>query len=167
MNNDKLMYIEEFGLLFDQMGVTRMAGRVFGYLIVSDEEAVSFNQIKDALQASKGSISGTLKQLRQMGMIEALSLPGDRKTYFRISNIQIGDILKSRIKQFTQFAEILERGIELKAKEDKTHHWLSEASTFYNWAGDQIEEIIDQWDNDKEKIMSRYHEKREPTSKEL
>ena len=159
MNHDKLEYIEEFGLMFDQMGITRMAGRVFGYLIVCDKDAVSFSQIKDALQASKGSISGTMKQLQQIGMVEAVSLPGDRKTYFRISKMQIGDILKSRIKQFTAFAELLESGNRIKERDDDTSKWLTEASVFYNWVGDQMNEIISQWENDKEKIMSQYYEK--------
>ncbi len=166
MNHDKLKYIEEFGLMFEQMGITRMAGRVFGYLIVCDEDAVSFSQIKDALQASKGSISGTMKQLQQIGMVEAVSLPGDRKTYFRISEMQISDILKSRIKQFTAFAELLERGSRIKNREDNTSIWVTEASVFYNWVGDQMNEIIHQWENDKKKIMSRYYEDENSTSKE-
>lgn len=160
MNIDKLRYIEDTGLLFDQFGLTRMAGRVFGYLIVCDEDHVSFHQIKESLQASKGSISGTMKQLQQMGMVEALSLPGDRKTYYRISKVQIGEILRARVEQFINLADILDRGGQLKDREDETSIWLTEASTFYNWIGDRIDDIINQWEIDKDKIIRQYHEDR-------
>lgn len=161
MENDKLMYIEETGLLFDQFGLTRMAGRVFGYLVVCDEDYVSFDQIREALQASKGSISGTMKQLQHTGMTEAVSLPGDRKTYYRISQMQIGEIVQSRIEQFIKLADIFEKGETLKKREDDTSEWLTEASTFYYWIGDRMNEIIEQWENDKDKIIHQYHENRE------
>ncbi len=164
MNNDKLTYIEESGLLFDKLGMTRMAGRVFGYLIVCDEDAVSFDQIRETLQASKGSISGTMKQLQQIGMAEAVSLPGDRKTYYRVSKIKIGDILKERIALFMQLADHLDKGNQLKLETDDTSEWLIEASTFYNWVGDRFEEIIKHWEAEKDNIIRDYHGNKQENS---
>lgn len=164
MDNEKLMYIEECGLLFDKLGLTRMAGRAFGYLVVCDEDHVSFDQIREALKASKGSISGTMKQLVQTGMAEALSLPGDRKTYYRISKVKIGDLIRQRIGQFTELAEILQKGDDLKERDDDTSDWLTEASIFHYWIGDQLDGIIKQWENDKQKIIHQYHENRKEHS---
>ncbi|WP_069130014.1 GbsR/MarR family transcriptional regulator [Rhodohalobacter halophilus] len=157
MENEKQMYIEECGLLFEKLGLTRMAGRAFGYLVVCDEDHVSFKQIQEALKASKGSISGTMKQLVQTGMAEAVSLPGDRKTYYRISKIKIGDMIRQRISQFIELADTLQKGDDLKNREDETSGWLTEASTFYYWIGDQLDGIIKTWENEKQKIIQQYH----------
>ncbi len=164
MDNEKLMYIEECGLLFDKLGLTRMAGRAFGYLVVCDEDHVSFEQIREALKASKGSISGTMKQLVQTGMAEAVSLPGDRKTYYRISKVKIGDLIRQRISQFTELAETLQKGDELKERDDDTSDWLTEASTFHYWIGDQLDGIIKQWENEKQHIIQQYHANKEEHS---
>ncbi len=154
MDKDKLTFIEESGLMFEQMGMTRMIGRVFGYLMVCDENAVSFDQIREALGASKGSISGTTRQLIQIGLIEPVSLPRDRKTYFRITKIELGNLLKTRFQLFAKFADTLAKGRELKKKDDDVAQWLLEASTFYHWIGGEIEGIIEKWHRNKEQIIN-------------
>jgi len=155
MNNQKLSYIEESGILFEQLGMTRMAGRVFGYLVVSDKSEVSFDDIRKTLEASKGSISGTTKQLITIGLIEPITKTGDRKTYFRISKMNVGTILKSRIEMFTKFSVILKKGNDLKEKEDHVSAWLHEISSFYDWLGGAIEEVLDRWEVEKKQVLNK------------
>ncbi len=154
MDNEKLNYIEESGLAFEIFGMTRMAGRIFGYLIVSDKEAVSFDDIREALDASKGSISGTTKQLLGVGFIEPVSLPGDRKTYYRISKSNIGAILKGRTALFLKFSALLEKGVDLKInKDDDITAWLHEMAAFYRWLAARIEHLLNSWEEEKEVFM--------------
>jgi DNA-binding transcriptional regulator GbsR (MarR family) len=155
MDDQKLTYIEETGIVFEQFGMTRMAGRIFGYLIVSDKDAVSFDNIKEVLNASKGSISGTTKLLINAGLVEPVSLPGDRKTYYRPNRMKVGGILKERIQLFTKFADVLTKGRNLKSREDEMTDWLLEISTFYNWIGDEIDKIIEKWEVEKEEIIKQ------------
>lgn len=135
--------------------MTRMAGRALGYLLVCDKNAVSFDEIRKALNASKGSISGTTKQLINLGMVEQVSLPGDRKTYYRISRTKVGTILKARVNQFTKLADTFEKGIGVKNREDDVSEWLEEISAFYKWVGIEIEVIIDKWEVKKDEIIQR------------
>ncbi|REL38949.1 hypothetical protein DYD21_03060 [Rhodohalobacter sp. SW132] len=164
MNKKKLEYIENTGLMFEAFGMTRMSGRFFGYLVVNDKDAASFNDIKEALNASKGSISGTSSQLLNAGLIEQVSLPGDRKTYYRLSKDRVGSILKARTKLFEQFAKTLVEGRSLKNREDDVSEWLLEISTFYSWIGDQIDETLEEWEKNKKEIIKKKrseYEKRE------
>lgn len=155
MNREKEKYLEEIGLLFDQMGMTRMSGRAFGYLIVCDEEHVSFEQIRQALQASKGSISMTMKQLLHTGFVETMGLPGDRKTYYRISGVEIGKMLQSRMQFMDKFSNALMKGKALKDKQDKVSRWLEETSVFYDWVEHKMSETIAEWEEKKEMIMKK------------
>ena len=75
-------FVEDFGLLFEKMGHTRMTGRVYGLLLLAENERLSFHDIVEKLQASKSSISVTLKTLEQVGFIRSVSVPGDRKNVF-------------------------------------------------------------------------------------
>ena len=156
MNKEKLIYTEETALMFEKLGMTRMAGRVFGTLIVSKQESLSFDQICETLDASKGSISGTTKQLVEIGLIEPVSLPGDRKTYYRITKIELGDLLKSRMQMFSKFSENLTKGRSLRDKEDEVSQWLLEASTFYSWIGSEMDQVIDKWHDQKDEIIKQY-----------
>lgn len=155
MDRKKLSFIEETGLLFESAGMTRMAGRIFGYLLVCDEDAVSFNQIQEILDASKGSISTNLKQLANTELIELVSIPGDRKTYYRASQIQIGDILKSRTGLMKSFADVFTKANELKTRKDDVSEWLVESSSFYEWMEDQLDEIMIRWENEKDEILKQ------------
>jgi DNA-binding transcriptional regulator GbsR (MarR family) len=159
MDKAKLAYIEETGLVFEGFGMTRMAGRILGYLLVCDEDEVSFDEIRKALHASKGSISGTTKLLINVGMVEQVSLPGDRKTYFRISRTKVGTILRARISQFETLSKTFSKGRQLKTREDEVSEWLNEISSFYKWVGHEIESIIDRWEDEKNEIIQRDKEK--------
>lgn len=156
MDEKLLSYIEENGILFERLGMTRMAGRVFGYLIVSDKTEASFDEIRLALKASKGSISGTTKQLINTGLIQPVSLPGDRKTYYRLNKIEVGKILESRIQLFVKFSEMTSKGAGLRKGKDELTDWLKEISTFYDWVGGEIKGIIRKWEKEKEKIIENY-----------
>lgn len=156
MDKQQLNYIEECGILFEQFGMTRMAGRIFGYLIVSDKQEASFNDIRDALKASKGSISGTTNQLINAGFLEPVSLSGDRKTYYRLNRIEVAKLLEARLQLFEKFSELTSKGRKLKKKSDDISDWLIEISTFYDWIGDQIISVIQKWEDEKYKIINYY-----------
>lgn len=153
MGKGKLTFIEESGLMFEQFGMTRMIGRVFGYLLVCDQDQVSFDNIRKTLGASKGSISGTTRQLVQIGLIEPVSLPGDRKTYFRLTKLELGQLLKSRMELFKKFSKTLTKAMEVKERDDSVADWLLEASVFYSWVGGQMDEVIDKWHKEKDRII--------------
>jgi len=157
MTDEKLTYIEEAGIYFEMLGMTRMAGRVFAFLLVIDRDVASFDEIREALQASKGSISMTLKQLQAIRFVEPVSLPGDRKTYFRAGKIPIGPLLRERLRMMQNFSRLLERAHELKGREDGVSEWLLETATFYRWIQDRMEEMIDRWDSEHMEIIASIH----------
>jgi len=159
MMKDKLIYTEEAALIFEKLGMTRMAGRVFGTLVVSEKESLSFDEIRLTLDASKGSISSTTRQLTQIGLIEPLSLPGDRKTYYRVTKIELGEMLKSRMQMFAKFSKILKKGCSMRKQEDEISNWLLEASTFYSWVGGEMDQVIDKWHQQKDEIINRHQQK--------
>ncbi len=159
MDEKRLNYIEESGILFEHMGMTRMAGRVFGYLVVSDKSEASFDDIRLALKASKGSISGTTKQLINAGLLQPVSLPGDRKTYYRLNRIEVGKLLEGRLNLFVEFSKMIFKGRSLKKSDDDISDWLQELTTFYDWVGDEIRGIIQKWENEKDKIIDNYENK--------
>lgn len=153
MNKEKLKHIEQSALLFEQTGMTRMAGRIFGYLLICDEDAVSFDQIRKTLQASKGSISTNLKQLVNTGLIEQTTFPGDRKTYYRASQMHIGDIMSRRLNLMEKFVNLFSQARKLKTREDDVSEWLHETACFYQWMEERMEELMDRWEQEKEEIL--------------
>ena len=75
-------FVEEMGQYLASYGMTPMAGRMWGWLLISDPPEQTAAEIAEALQASRGAISGTARILASAGMIRRTTRRGDRREYF-------------------------------------------------------------------------------------
>lgn len=90
-----------------------MAGRIFGWLLISNPPHQSMDQLVEVLQASKGSVSTMTRLLIQVSLIERLSLPGQRRDYFQIRPHAWSQMIKQRLVQITAFREMADKGLKL------------------------------------------------------
>lgn len=77
-------FVEQMGGYFESNGLTRLAGRLLGWLLVCEPERQSSEELATALGASSGGISTNARMLIQFGYLERLGIAGDRRTYFRL-----------------------------------------------------------------------------------
>lgn len=104
-------FVEEFGLFFERSGLPRMAGRILGWLLVAEPPHESMNDLAEALQASKGSISNMTRFLIEMGLLERVSLPGERRDYFRIPGHAWLRVMERKMSELTHVRELTERAL--------------------------------------------------------
>jgi DNA-binding transcriptional ArsR family regulator len=74
-------FVESMGLFWESEGLPRIAGRLFGFLIVQSEPC-SLDDLAAALGVSKASISTDSRRLEQLGLITRVGKPGDRRDYY-------------------------------------------------------------------------------------
>jgi DNA-binding transcriptional regulator GbsR (MarR family) len=157
MNDERQLeeqrFVEEVGMVFEQTGLPRMAGRILGWLIISDPPHQSTDQLTQALMASRGSISTMTRLLIQIGLIERLGLPGVRHDYFRLrsdaSQRMIRRGLEDEIKMVRQFAE---RGLELLAdKTTVTRTRLEEMRDVYAFLEREFPALLERWEEEHKK----------------
>ena len=113
--------VEEIGRYFDKEGFQPIAGRILGLLMVMDKEQYTFEEIVEELQISKSSASITLKNLEIRGDIEYITLPGDRKRYFRMKRQNIFTLIEEFEKKFLYFSQLLQHVVELKSDKDAAY----------------------------------------------
>jgi DNA-binding Lrp family transcriptional regulator len=77
-------FVEKVAVFFDAEGFSRIAGRVFGRLLVSDV-ALSLDELAEQLKASKASVSTETRLLERRGILERVGKPGDRKVYYQVA----------------------------------------------------------------------------------
>lgn len=138
------IFIEEAGLLFEQIGITRMAGRICGLMMITDKELVSFNEITEILNASKSSISNNVKLLINLGFIKMVTIPTDRKTYYMLNHeLDLAKIAEREMQSSALFVKTMRKAIELRInKNDKQSIWLKELCDFQEWLLDEIPNLI-------------------------
>ncbi len=145
-------FVEEFGILFEQAGLPRMAGRILGRLLISDPPHQSTDELAEALLASKGSISTMTRYLIQAGLIERLGLPGVRHDYFRLRPGALNHLMKQRADQITEFRRLVERALGLlDDKPSLTRQWLEEARDVYAFFEREFAVLAKRWEQEREK----------------
>ncbi|NND84093.1 MAG: MarR family transcriptional regulator [Acidimicrobiia bacterium] len=97
MNHEELAYIEHVGRFWESFGGSRMAGRILGRLMTCHPAHQSSAQLAEALQASAGSISTQTRTLETIGLIDRITFPGDRSTYFLMREGAWADVLGAKI----------------------------------------------------------------------
>ena len=111
MTSSDSQFVEEMGQFLGSMGMTPMAGRMWGYLLICDPSEQTAAQIAEALHASRGAISGTARLLAGPGLIRRTTRAGDRREYFSAPPEALDSMLASASAVYRGMREIAERGL--------------------------------------------------------
>ncbi|HYW06743.1 MAG TPA: MarR family transcriptional regulator [Longimicrobium sp.] len=125
---DGCEFIEIMGRYFDEGGNPRIAGRLFAFLLLS-EEPRSLDELAEELQVSKASMSANARMLEVWGFAERITRPGDRRDYYRMAPTAHHNVLTREIGRLQQLNERLERA-------RATDHTLSPV------VGERVERMI-------------------------
>ena len=104
-------FIEEMGQFLGGYGMTPMAGRMLGWLLLCEPPEQTAADIADALQASRGAISGTARILTSAGFIRRTTRRGDRREYFSSPPEALDSMLSNASVVYRRLREIAEHGL--------------------------------------------------------
>jgi hypothetical protein len=140
-------FVEQLGLLAEQSGMPRMAGRVLGWLLICDAPRQSFGELVDALQASKGSISTMTRLLVELGLIERVSFSGDRRDYFELAPHAWSRFLRQRVAIIGRFRDLAQRGLPLLRHEaPRRRERLQGMLELYAWWERESSIMLERWE---------------------
>ena len=105
-------FVEEMGQYLSSLGMTPMAGRMWGWLLICDPAEQTAAEISDALQASRGAISGTARLLATSGLIRRTKRSGDRREYFSAPPEGLDLLLTNAAGIYRHMRAIAERGLD-------------------------------------------------------
>lgn len=145
VSREELQFVEEMGALFEHGGSTRMAGRVWAYLLIADAEQVSSSDLAAALDASGSSISTATRLLETFEMIDRLRMPGDRKDYFTIHHGAVLNLVRQRFDAVVRFRELSIRALRTFGDREIARPHLEELHEVYTWFGRELPALIDRF----------------------
>lgn len=77
-------FVEKVARWWEAVAGSRTAGRILGWLMICEPVHQSSNDLVNALSASAGSVSTQIRQLEGFGLIDRVTFPGDRATYYAL-----------------------------------------------------------------------------------
>lgn len=111
MSNETSQFIELMGRQSENDGMPRIAGRLLGALLVADGPS-SLDDLTEKLQVSKGSVSSNARLLEQFGMVQRVTVPGDRRDYYEIASDLPVRLVEFTLSRLNGLACCLRRGRE-------------------------------------------------------
>jgi DNA-binding transcriptional regulator GbsR (MarR family) len=145
MHDAVAAFIEQMGLVSEANGLSRIAGRMIGLLLV-DGRTHSLDEIVERLRVSKGSVSTNARMLEQHGIIERQSVAGDRRDYYRIGDRPWEQMLEMIRQRMRRTLRAVEKGLD-EIPEDlaDARHRLETWHGFYSFLLDDFEHTPERW----------------------
>lgn len=102
-------FVERMGLFFEADGGPRIAGRMFGFMLLSSEPC-SLDDLAEQLQVSKASVSTNARLLEMWGAVERVTRPGDRRDYYQAADDIHIRMLERRLERIHRMHELVQEG---------------------------------------------------------
>lgn len=155
MDGQMAHFIESMGLALESDGLPRIAGRIFGLLLVS-EEARSLDDLAAELGVSKGSVSTNARLLEQRGVLVQVSRHADRRDYYQVPHDLFSHTMAQRLARWQRFHEAIGAArTSLPIRSPEVRERLEEYEQAYAYMSRVISEALGRWQIMREKRMSR------------
>jgi DNA-binding transcriptional regulator GbsR (MarR family) len=141
-------------LMSRSYGLPRMTGRVLAWLLVCDPPEQTAAELSEALEASKGSISGATGMLVRAGLVDRLHIRGERADRFRFRPGAWEEQLRD--PSLEQQRAVIGMGLEALAGEPPQRRArLEEIDTFYEWWESRVPGLVDEFHEYKQNKLNR------------
>ncbi|MGC4191093.1 MAG: MarR family transcriptional regulator [Thermomicrobiales bacterium] len=152
---DRMAFVEDFGVTFEQSGSSRMAGRVLALLMVSDPPHLTATQLAETLNASRGSISQATRSLTDMGLIRRGRIPGTRQDLFSVLPSAWVDATRHSFQQITSIRRLLQRGLDsMDGRSPQSRAALEESVAFMAFWEEFLPQAFALWEQWKQEHQS-------------
>ncbi len=138
-------YVETFSLIFERFGFPRMAGRMFSFMLLREEDLITQAELAEALDASTGSISTMIRLLEQLGFVERVSLPGRRRDRFRLTPDPMVEMSVRRIEGAREISKLIGAARRTDSLGPVADARLERAMSFYDFFVDEMVRSLAAW----------------------
>ncbi|MFL1377009.1 MULTISPECIES: GbsR/MarR family transcriptional regulator [unclassified Nocardiopsis] len=143
-------FIQRFAEHWHAQGGPRSEGRILGYLLVADDEAVSAEQIAEGAGVSRGSVSEAVRRLRKAGFVDLVETPGERTRRVTVDEDVWGGFLRNERtylqRQKALAADALDR---LPGLKPHARTRLRNMHDYMTWLDDHHDALLAQWEEFK------------------
>jgi DNA-binding transcriptional regulator GbsR (MarR family) len=153
-----MRFAEDVSLMFEAMGMSPMAGRVWAALLVTDRPHLSATDLQEQIGASAGSVSTAVTALTRMGIVDRVWVPGDRRSYYTASMSALERLLERSADVLTQMVALSERGMDALENVDPARKRLEQMRDFYTWFDREFDLLIERWRQEQRTAPGRTEE---------
>jgi DNA-binding transcriptional regulator GbsR (MarR family) len=143
-------FVGRFAEYWQSQGRPRAEGRIVGYLLVADRDAVSAEEIADGARVSRGSVSQSVRRLREMGFVELVASPGRRSRLVTMDEDVWGGFLRNERSYLKRQKELAASALErLPGLSPPARNRLRNMHDYMTWLDDHHDALLSSWEEYK------------------
>lgn len=143
----RIELVERIGVFLEKYGYQPIPARIIGLLIVTDKPYLTFDEITESLKVSKSAVSIGINLLLGTQQIGYITLPGDRRRYFKSRISEWREIFTGLIGFANAIRSLLLEIIDLhNSTGRKVNTSLSEVVRLIDMLEKEVPRLVLEWD---------------------
>jgi len=139
-------FIEKLALIMTNAGMQRMSARVFAALITTDSGGLTAAELGELLQVSPAAISGAVRYLEHIRLVQRAREPGERRDHFRmVENDMWYEAYGHNDMFYRQMSDILLEGVEAVGPGTRAAERINETREFFDFIAKELGEVVERW----------------------
>ncbi|GAA4533605.1 GbsR/MarR family transcriptional regulator [Nonomuraea ferruginea] len=136
---------ERFAQILVESGMPRMAARVYAALLVTDSGKLSAAELAGELGVGASAISGAVKYLVRVRLVERGREPGSRHDFCRVHEHTWSHFISQSVPMLVQVQTGAEQGATLLGLDSTAGQRLDETRRFFAFMREEIERSMAKW----------------------
>lgn len=136
---------ERLALVLSTHGLQRMTARVLATLLFTEQPSMTMGELAACLQASSGAISGALKMLTSVGLVEQVPAPASRRDHYRLRDDAWAVLFTNQNVVISAMQAAAEAGIAATGPDSLARQRLTQMRDFYAFLVDEIPALLQRW----------------------
>lgn len=136
---------EQAAAALSAAGMARMPARVMMALVGSPDEGYTAAELADRLGVSAAAVSGAVRYLRSMRMIDRISRPGDRRDRYDLADDAWRGVVTGNAPIYTRLAELMEAIADDNANAPASVRRARDTASFLRFLAERMPQLADEW----------------------
>jgi DNA-binding transcriptional regulator GbsR (MarR family) len=132
-------------LVLSTHGMQRMTARVLAALLFTEQSTMTAGELAERLQASAGAISGAIKMLTSVGLVERVPAPASRRDHYRLRDNAWAVQYTNQNQVTTAVIRAAQAGLASTPDGSLPRQRLTQMRDFYNFLFEEIPALLDRW----------------------
>ncbi|WP_329108758.1 MarR family transcriptional regulator [Micromonospora sp. NBC_01699] len=139
-------FVEHLALTLSDMGMPRMAARVFAALMAAEEPGLTAAEISERLGVSPAAVSGAVRYLIQVGMAVREPAPGSRRDLYKAP---FSSWYSSTVRGgvYERIANVVQEGVlAIGDERSLAGARLADMRDFFLFVQKEMVELVERWE---------------------
>jgi DNA-binding transcriptional regulator GbsR (MarR family) len=146
LSSEQLEIIQKMSVFQVRAGMPPTESRILALLLVSDRTELTFDEIRETLNTSKSAVSTALNTLVLRNKVESITIPGDRKRYFKHQLKNWNSNAKDGLHKLLSVNELLKEILAVRtSKTEDFNQDLRNVISFIDFMQVELVQVFDKW----------------------